>query len=61
MRLVVEFGARMLVKYQSAGPTTRLAGVRGIKNSGVTVFGSCAERKCRSWEMIERERLRDFD
>lgn len=61
MRLVVEFGARMLVKSQSTGPAARLPRVRGVKDSHVMVFSSCAERKCRSWEMVEREKLRDFD
>ena len=38
MRLVVEFGAQMLVKYQSAGPAARLPGVQGVKDSDVMMF-----------------------
>lgn len=49
VRLVMEFGARMLVKYQSAGPAARLPGVQDAKGSDVMMFWSCAESKCRSW------------
>lgn len=60
VRLVVEFGAQMLVKYQSAGPATRLPGLWGVKDSDFTMFWGCAERKHRFWEMVEWEKFRDF-
>lgn len=34
----MEFGAQMLVKYQSAGPAARLPGVQDAKGSDVMMF-----------------------
>lgn len=38
MRLVVEFGAQMLVKCGSAGPAARLPGVQSTEGTDIAMF-----------------------
>lgn len=59
MRLVVEFGAPMLVKSRSTGPAARLPGVRA-EHTDTALLGICAESKCRAWKMVGKGKLRSF-